>query len=45
VQTPDRAPVLSHEHKRIGLFAAAEVPSLTMPDGYKQAISAWYAQR
>ncbi|MFD9794077.1 NUDIX domain-containing protein [Streptomyces sp. NPDC059070] len=42
VQTPDLPPVLSHEHKSIGLFAADEVPELTMPEGYKQSIAAWY---
>lgn len=44
VLTPDRAPVLSHEHKQIGLFTADEVPNLSMPRGYKQAISAWYGR-
>ena len=38
------APVLSHEHKEVGLFAEAEVPDLTMPDGYKRSIAAWFAQ-
>ncbi|MFH8350097.1 NUDIX domain-containing protein [Streptomyces sp. NPDC018045] len=45
VHTPDRTPALSHEHKQIGLFAADEVPGLTMPDGYKHSIAAWYRQR
>ena len=27
-------PVVSREHKRAGLFAAGDVPHLTMPDGY-----------
>ncbi|MEU2874023.1 NUDIX hydrolase [Streptomyces olivoreticuli] len=45
VLTPDRPPVISHEHKEIGLFTADEVPGLTMPDGYKRAIAAWYGQR
>ncbi|MFI1868892.1 NUDIX hydrolase [Streptomyces jumonjinensis] len=43
VHTPDRAPVLSHEHKKIGLFHRHEVAGLTMPDGYKHSIAAWYA--
>ncbi|MFD9791356.1 NUDIX domain-containing protein [Streptomyces sp. NPDC059070] len=42
VLTPDLPPVLSHEHKQIGLFTADEVPELTMPEGYKQSIAAWY---
>jgi 8-oxo-dGTP pyrophosphatase MutT (NUDIX family) len=36
------APVLSHEHRRLGLFAESEVPHLAMPDGYKRSIAAWY---
>lgn len=39
---PGLEPVLSHEHKQIGLFAAGEVPDLNMPDGYKQSIAAWF---
>ncbi|MFE3328992.1 NUDIX domain-containing protein [Streptomyces sp. NPDC059176] len=42
VLTPEQGPVLSREHKQIGLFHRHEVPALTMPDGYKDAISAWY---
>ncbi|GHG80355.1 NUDIX hydrolase [Streptomyces griseocarneus] len=45
VLTPDRTPVVSHEHKEIALFTADEVPDLHMPDGYKRAIAAWYGQR
>lgn len=45
VLTPDRPPVLSHEHKEIGLFTAAEVPQLNMPRGYKQSIAAWTSGR
>ncbi|MEU5162200.1 NUDIX hydrolase [Streptomyces sp. NPDC020875] len=41
VLPPDQEPVLSHEHKQIGLFAPDEVPHLTMPQGYKEAIAAW----
>ncbi|MEV6494877.1 NUDIX domain-containing protein [Actinoplanes sp. NPDC051633] len=36
------APVLSHEHKDVGLFSEADVGALRMPDGYKASISAWY---
>lgn len=45
VLTPDRAPVVSHEHSRVGLFSEDEVPALTMPDGYKRSIAAVYAAR
>jgi 8-oxo-dGTP pyrophosphatase MutT (NUDIX family) len=41
--TSDVAPVLSHEHKEVGLFAEAEVPALPMPGGYKGSIAAWFA--
>lgn len=37
-----QAPVLSHEHKRLGEFGEHEVPGLTMPDGYKRSIAAWF---
>jgi hypothetical protein len=37
-------PVLSHEHKEIGLFSEIEVPTLVMPDGYKRSITTWYAK-
>ncbi|WP_245689543.1 NUDIX domain-containing protein [Streptomyces chattanoogensis] len=43
--TPDRPPVVSQEHKQLGMFAADEVPGLNMPDGYTQAIAAWYGRR
>jgi 8-oxo-dGTP pyrophosphatase MutT (NUDIX family) len=42
--TPDRPPVVSHEHKQLGMFSADEVPGLNMPGGYKQAIAAWYGR-
>jgi 8-oxo-dGTP pyrophosphatase MutT (NUDIX family) len=37
-------PVVSHEHKRGGLFAPEAVAGLAMPDGYKHSIAAWLAQ-
>jgi len=37
-------PVISNEHKRIGLFAPAQVPGLVMPDGYKRSIADWFAR-
>ena len=37
-------PVLSHEHKEIGLFTEAEVVDLRMPDGYKRSIESWLRQ-
>jgi 8-oxo-dGTP pyrophosphatase MutT (NUDIX family) len=39
----DTAPVVSHEHKEVGLFSAAEVEALRMPSGYKKSIASWYA--
>ncbi|GCD40624.1 NUDIX hydrolase [Streptomyces paromomycinus] len=44
VLTPERPPVVSHEHERLGLFSVGEVPRLTMPDGYKRAVAAWYGR-
>ena len=43
---PDGAdePVLSHEHKEIGLFTEQEVDALNMPDGYKRSIASWFAR-
>jgi mutator protein MutT len=38
----DAAPVLSQEHNRIAEFTEHEVPSLTMPEGYKRSIAAWF---
>ena len=40
----DAAPVVSNEHKEVGLFTAAAAAALRMPDGYKKSIAAWYAQ-
>jgi 8-oxo-dGTP pyrophosphatase MutT (NUDIX family) len=37
----DEPPVVSSEHSRAGLFSAAEVPLLTMPDGYKRSVTSW----
>ncbi|MEU9763487.1 NUDIX hydrolase [Streptomyces sp. NPDC047987] len=45
VLTPDTPPAVSHEHSHAGLFAEHEVPTLTMPDGYKRSIAAVYAAR
>jgi 8-oxo-dGTP pyrophosphatase MutT (NUDIX family) len=45
VLTPDTEPVLSHEHRQIGLFTADQVPGLPMPDGYKEAVAAWFGHR
>ena len=41
----DDPPVVSHEHKEAGLFSAAEVPGLNMPDGYKQSVTEWFNRR
>lgn len=40
----DAQPVVSHEHKEIGLFDHDEVAGLVMPDGYRRSISAWCAK-
>jgi 8-oxo-dGTP pyrophosphatase MutT (NUDIX family) len=40
----DAEPVLSHEHKEVGLFTEHEVADLTMPDGYKRSIWTWFAR-
>jgi ADP-ribose pyrophosphatase YjhB (NUDIX family) len=37
----DVEPVLSDEHKQIGLFNANEVDGLNMPDGYRRSIATW----
>ncbi|PYC69170.1 NUDIX hydrolase [Streptomyces tateyamensis] len=41
---PEQAPVLSNEHKEIGLFARGQVVDLVMPQGYKDSITRWYDQ-
>jgi ADP-ribose pyrophosphatase YjhB (NUDIX family) len=35
-------PVLSHEHKEVGLFTEHEVLRLEMPASYKRSIATWY---
>ncbi|MFD6160594.1 NUDIX domain-containing protein [Nocardia sp. NPDC060256] len=40
----DAEPILSHEHKEVGLFGADEVAGLNMPEGYKRSITTWFAQ-
>jgi 8-oxo-dGTP pyrophosphatase MutT (NUDIX family) len=35
-------PVVSHEHKRAGLFTAEEVVELVMPDGYQRSVASWF---
>jgi 8-oxo-dGTP pyrophosphatase MutT (NUDIX family) len=37
-------PVLSHEHKEVGLFAENEIASLTMPEGYQRSIRTWFGR-
>jgi hypothetical protein len=44
VLNPDRPPVVSHKHSKLGLFAADEVDGLDMPQGYKKSTAAWYGQ-
>ncbi len=36
-------PVVSDEHKEVGLFDAAEVAALRMRDGYRASIARWYS--
>ncbi|MFD9739664.1 NUDIX domain-containing protein [Umezawaea sp. NPDC059074] len=38
------APVLSHEHKQVGLFTEDEVHGLTMPEGYRRSITTWFTR-
>jgi len=40
----DTRPVVSSEHKEIGLFSETDVPALNMPDGYKRSIATWYTR-
>ena len=35
---------ISHEHKRVGLFAPHEIDALPMPEGYRRSIRAWLAR-
>jgi 8-oxo-dGTP pyrophosphatase MutT (NUDIX family) len=37
-------PIVSHGHKEAGLFTAAEVPALSMPDGYQKSVATLYAR-
>ncbi|MER5642643.1 NUDIX hydrolase [Kitasatospora sp. NPDC002227] len=39
------APVVSSEHKEVGLFTRDEVEGLVMPQGYKDSIAHWYAHQ
>ncbi|ALL77988.1 NUDIX hydrolase [Pseudonocardia sp. EC080610-09] len=36
------APVLSHEHREVGLVPRSEVAGLRMPDGYRRSIDTWF---
>jgi 8-oxo-dGTP pyrophosphatase MutT (NUDIX family) len=38
----DEPPVVSSEHSAAALFSQAEVPRLTMPDGYKRSVLTWF---
>jgi 8-oxo-dGTP pyrophosphatase MutT (NUDIX family) len=40
----DVDPVLSHEHRQVGLFAENDVADLVMPQGYKTSIATWFAE-
>jgi hypothetical protein len=43
VARADGDPVLTDEHKEVGLFTEREAAGLPMPEGYKRSITAWYA--
>lgn len=38
----DADPVLSHEHKEVGLFGEDEVARLNIPEGYRRSIATWF---
>ena len=40
----DVEPVLSSEHKEVGLFTEDEVTGLNLPDGYRRSITTWFAR-
>ncbi|GAB3655734.1 NUDIX hydrolase [Actinocorallia lasiicapitis] len=37
------APVLSHEHRQVGLFASGDLDGLVLPSGYRACVDAWPA--
>jgi ADP-ribose pyrophosphatase YjhB (NUDIX family) len=37
-------PVLSDEHREVGLFTESEIPDLSMPDGYKRSVATWFSR-
>ncbi|GLX92537.1 NUDIX domain-containing protein [Herbidospora sp. NBRC 101105] len=41
----DQPPVLSHEHREIGLFTEPEAAALRMPENYKRSIATWFARK
>ena len=36
-------PVLSAEHRQVGMFGLAELSGLALPDGYRRSIALWMA--
>jgi 8-oxo-dGTP pyrophosphatase MutT (NUDIX family) len=40
----DDDPVLSPEHRQVGMFTEAEAATLPMPDRYKESIAIWFAR-
>lgn len=42
--TPSAAVTHSPEHKAVGLFSPEEIPTLRMPEGYKNSIRTWLEQ-
>ena len=39
---PASLPMLSNEHKELGVFSASEIQDLNMPEGYKRSIGLWF---
>ena len=35
---------ITHEHKRVGLFALGEIDALPMPEGYRRSIRGWFSR-
>src|SRR5262249_10363277 len=44
VESDAPPPVLSDEHRGVGLFTESEVLGLAMPEGYKRSIASWFSR-
>lgn len=40
----DEEPVLSAEHREIGLFRTSDIARLVIPDGYRRSIATWFGR-